>query len=1078
LSLTCLPCLPVLSERQIGPAQAGAEIGQKGAFFKGLACRPGLGEETSKKEGRHNLSWKELYGLEIRHAVRHRVFLLVLIVVVCLLSSLLYSFLTAPSPHYVSRCTLLFEKRPLLPSSLSSGPLLQGEEYLFSQVSVIRSPGLILDALAALGEIPEAPSRGNGRLDPGSALRAEELLSRLSVKADPRGSTLGIEVTADDPRRSRNMAEALVRAYLRHREKTAKSSLQKSLEAIEKQIEEVSLEVKKARESLESYLLENGVFDPELRGKSLSRERERIREKSRGLLLEKQRLQAVLSRLQVFTRHLEPPSVDFHTDKAGPEYAKLNRTLLALLKERAKALGNPPIPKRSKLERKIKAISQKMTNLLSRRIRGMEDEIKGLQEKESELSFELESLLKRRLEVEGLKLELKGRRETLLLLEKKKVEMLAGGSGDDWSVKILQPPSLPREPVSTPNHAAAGILGAMAGLVIGLATIFFLEHFSFPYRILEATEKALKIPVLGVIPRAGSLPDHPGEMGERSRGAPDLRSYLADHLSRDSQVAESFRALQVNVLQGGKGIKKTLLVTSASSGEGKTFTAVNLALVSAQAGIKTLLVDADLRRPRIARLFGIKEEPGLSDALLGAIHWRDARRTVTDLLMGSLTPDDLIRVRGLDHLDLLTAGRPVSNPIGLFQSGPLGTLMKEIQDSYDLVILDTPVCLSSAEVFLLGDIADEVLLVHGIGVTAGRLLKRASRVLGRAECPPLGLVLNGIRERLGSWNGNWRVTKPPFPSEPGEESLRKRKEDATREKDRTVPLKGDGSLLGALPSPRTPHLIVGLFFLGIGLLWLGGQLDHTPVPNDSLSSNPAAFREKQEIDKTHPSETDKAGLTLKSSGTSTESLPALPPVTASSSAPSASREKAKNPPKVQTLPMAKEKTPSPPISSSPPSLLPYSLYLGSFKTLKRAEKAVSIYSRKGLSPYWTRVYFKEKGWWYRVYAGTFRDRMEAEAVLNGLDLKEAEIKMTRYANLVGEYSDAGELKDRMDQLRKLGYCPYTLPEPGNRTRLYVGAYLTRIGAERQKRRLRADGIESRVVERYTRRGFVERTVLP
>jgi len=144
---------------------------------------------------------------------------------------------------------------------------------------------------------------------------------------------------------------------------------------------------------------------------------------------------------------------------------------------------------------------------------------------------------------------------------------------------------------------------------------------------------------------------------------------------------------------------------------------------------------------------------------------------------------------------------------------------------------------------------------------------------------------------------------------------------------------------------------------------------------------------------------------------------------------------------------------------------PYSLYLGSFRTLERAERAISQYSEKGLSPYCSTVDFNEKGTWFRVFTGHFQDREKAEKFKEGHRLNEGTVKKTPYANLIGSYTQSEELESRLLSLKRLGYFPYVIKGEDGGSRLYVGAFITREGAEQQYHHLKLNGIQSQIVQR-------------
>jgi cell division septation protein DedD len=154
----------------------------------------------------------------------------------------------------------------------------------------------------------------------------------------------------------------------------------------------------------------------------------------------------------------------------------------------------------------------------------------------------------------------------------------------------------------------------------------------------------------------------------------------------------------------------------------------------------------------------------------------------------------------------------------------------------------------------------------------------------------------------------------------------------------------------------------------------------------------------------------------------------------------------------------------PPPSPKKVVAYPYSLYLGSFRTLKLAKRAVSIYRGKGLSPYWVKVSLR-KGIWYRVYVGYFEDPEKAGRFKREHGVREAALRKTRYANLIGIYSSPVELEDKIVALKKLDFSPYVITNENGKSRLLVGAFITKEGVETENRELKSRGIQSQVVKR-------------
>jgi cell division septation protein DedD len=144
---------------------------------------------------------------------------------------------------------------------------------------------------------------------------------------------------------------------------------------------------------------------------------------------------------------------------------------------------------------------------------------------------------------------------------------------------------------------------------------------------------------------------------------------------------------------------------------------------------------------------------------------------------------------------------------------------------------------------------------------------------------------------------------------------------------------------------------------------------------------------------------------------------------------------------------------------------PYSIYLGSFKSIDRALKAVSTFQRKGASPYWIKINLGPKGEWFRVFTGYFQSREEAEAFAAQNGIREGESRHTRYANLIGTYDSDWELNKMRHTLFELGHYPYVIEGSNGRSHLFTGAFYQYARAEKEHSELTSKGIQSQLVER-------------
>jgi len=144
---------------------------------------------------------------------------------------------------------------------------------------------------------------------------------------------------------------------------------------------------------------------------------------------------------------------------------------------------------------------------------------------------------------------------------------------------------------------------------------------------------------------------------------------------------------------------------------------------------------------------------------------------------------------------------------------------------------------------------------------------------------------------------------------------------------------------------------------------------------------------------------------------------------------------------------------------------PYSVYLGSYKSRERAEKAISKYRIKGLSPYWVKIDLGDKGTWYRVFSGYFQEREQANEFIKEKQITDSESRHTKYANLIGVFAFQKEIEEEKLRLSKLGYSPYVIPDRKGESLLYAGAFYQKARAQRQHEELASKGVHSQVVER-------------
>ena len=286
------------------------------------------------------------------------------------------------------------------------------------------------------------------------------------------------------------------------------------------------------------------------------------------------------------------------------------------------------------------------------------------------------------------------------------------------------------DPVS-PRPKRNAMVGLLLGLLLGLALIFLLEHFDRRLREPDDVEEAFAGPIVGRIPASRAL--------RRADSWPQLALPPAE--------AEAFRMLRANLryFNAAEPIR-SVVVTSAASGEGKSTVAWNLALLEAQAGRSVLLIEANLRRPQLAERLGLPGDSGLSTILAGVADSEEAAITLQS---------------GGARIDVIPAGPPPPNPAELLESGPMEELLERFRGRYDLVVVDTPPALAVSDVTpLLGQV-DGVLVVASLGQTGRDAADDLRKQLRSGGARVLGVVLNrdrASRSMYGAYGTTGRTT--------------------------------------------------------------------------------------------------------------------------------------------------------------------------------------------------------------------------------------------------------------------------------------------------------------------------------
>ena len=737
-----------------------------------------------------------------------------------------------PIPLYEASSAIKIDRFSNM-ASILTGDYWRQSENMVTHAYIITSFPVLCQTARSLGWMPE-------NISDETAQKSQKYLSiirRLKLMVEPEHqegtNIINILVSSDNAQESARVANAFAQSYRDYniREKNKKTFETKTF--IEGQLQLTSNRLKLAENELQTF------------------------KQSYGLISLDAQTQNTLNRLYAVETEYEKTKIDkaeaesqlrmIHANKIGSS-GELKESFFA-------AAPNSPV---FGLKTKLSDLLLKRQTLLINftenhpRVKEIDDQIQAvLHETKKELQSLLNSYKTRendlsqriyQLRRENLSLPEKGLllvrlqrdvelQESLYTqLKEKYQETLIQESGKVEEVTILKPAVLPGQPFNIPSKLMIVVTGIVMGLVIGVVFAFLAEVFDTSMGTIEDVEELLNVSVLGVIPQL----DDEKKQKLRADSRPLVKGrvrYLVTHYEPKSMGAEAFRALRTNLqflrleMQG-----KLFLITSSFVQEGKTLNVVNLALSMAQAGNKVLLVDADLRKPLINKIFGLSKEPGITDYVLGNYAWQEVTNTISDVMLGDFGIDDILKTPGMDNINVVTAGTKPPNPSEILSSSRFRKFLTEANKVYDFVFVDSPPLLPVADAAEIAPLMDGVFMVYTVGKIGRGVLKRAKSNLDNVDAKVLGIILNNVKPEAGP--EYFKYHSQHYYGLEGEGNHNNRKISKWLKKIR-IPLT-KGRIF------RFSVLVIALAIMALGIFWQ----DFHVYTNDWLSSLKTIFLAK------------------------------------------------------------------------------------------------------------------------------------------------------------------------------------------------------------------------------------------
>lgn len=628
----------------------------------------------------------------------------------------------------------------------------QYDVALETQAAILRSDALAMQVIQVmrLDENPKftsSPRRRTGDLAEDASLPPDAgsttaLLGRfhggLGIQLIPNSRLVQISYTDSDPRLATEIVNTLVRTFTEQNFKTRYEAATQTSDWLNTEIDDLRLKVQTSEEKLVRYQKDHSILGVDEKQNIVTA---KLDELNRELAAaEMDRIQKEATYKLVSTGD---PSAFIKPQREGEQsmMGKLREKQADLDTQRAQLSTQfgAGYPKVAEIDNQLKQIDKEITGEKARLRDQSRDEYLAALQRENLLitafngqKQEANKLNESAIEYSVLKRDAEANRQLYQdLLQRLKEAGVSAGLRSS-NIRVVDVARIPTGPIK-PNVPRNIQFGLLLGLACGIGLAFTLESLDTSIRTIEEISAVSTLPTLGTIPIQGSLN---GSLRKRLKTASveleSTESALITYTRPRSEAAEAYRSLRTSILLSSYGAPpKVILVTSAVPQEGKTTVSANSALVLAQRGGRVLLVDADLRRPGIDRIFGFRSPAGLSTLISGAQKFEEVAIPFADC----------------PNLTILPAGPIPPQPAELLGSSVMKDYIARWRDEFDHVVIDSPPCLSVTDPVVLSPEADRVILVARSGRTTKIVLRRACDLLTQVNARVMGIVLNGLNTR-------------------------------------------------------------------------------------------------------------------------------------------------------------------------------------------------------------------------------------------------------------------------------------------------------------------------------------------
>lgn len=683
--------------------------------------------------------------------LRKRKWTVIAINVLVLAMALAYT--SRQTPVYRATATLIIDRSPprLLSDvqeiiELGSSNYWAIKDYLRTQYEIIRSREVaerVVDRMNLRGD--ERVASAGAALPGGrggqtaAANPVDVVLSKIRV--EPLVDSMMVYVHAEDkdPHFARDLANSVAEAYRDHNLDSKKRIVLEAQKDLDKLVSRLRSDKDKAESDLAAFEREHNLGSLENHERIIDQRIQDYSAKLNSVSIRRLEIEAKLGQLRRYKSGRNVFTVAYASVLDDPLIVSMKQRYVQLQDQLAELQVTylDKHPKVLAIGEQMKQIKAQIQREIANQLQAVEDEYREIVATEAALQQKLEEAKVGERELSRIKESyrplVQRRDEAVKYYEevlRRKTEATLTAQSTMNNVRVHDIAVEPISPVR-PNWRLAAAVALLLGLIGGVGFAFLRELLDNTVKTRADIEEVDGLSFLGVMPTMGAESKaakryHSYARDGESEGDPIVHPALYIHYRKKSVVAERTRNIRTNlVFMMPERPLRTVLVTSPNPEEGKTTVSVNIAIAMAQGGSRTLLVDTDLRRPRVHKCFGLENRTGMSSAVISS-----------EPLASYITSTEV------PNLDLLLSGPVPPDPTALLHTERFRQIMAELEGRYDVVILDSPPVLPVTDAMIIANHADGVVLVVKSDKTTREAMAMAWQELRQVNANILGSVLN------------------------------------------------------------------------------------------------------------------------------------------------------------------------------------------------------------------------------------------------------------------------------------------------------------------------------------------------